>query len=224
MTKFAERKKKWGSEMVFQSISLPVNIIEKLKLLKEQYADCYGRKVSYGEIFERMFSPMALGNVDPGVYARFDEALKSRGEFDEVVTRATNKAVEDLAKRTEENGTSLAEEAEKERKAVVEKMDQERLAAGLGLTAEQLKENEATFDPTAPENEPWKLRYLFEKDGEQVDALPGDLVPFYAKVNGFNIGMSKLLADGWTLQNEVGVELDLEQAQKIRALIREHQN
>lgn len=104
------------------------------------------------------------------------------------------------------------------------KKEQERLAAGLGLTAEQLKENEATFDPTAPENEPWKLRYLFEKDGEQVDALPGDLVPFYAKVNGFNIGMSKLLADGWTLQNEVGVELDLEQAQKIRALIREHQN
>lgn len=112
--------------MVFQSISLPVNIIEKLKLLKEQYTDCYGRKVSYGEIFERMFSPMALGNVDPGVYARFDEALKSRAEFDEVVTRATNKAVEDLAKRTEENGTSLAEEAEKERKAVVEKIDQER--------------------------------------------------------------------------------------------------
>lgn len=104
------------------------------------------------------------------------------------------------------------------------KKEQERLAADLGLTAEQLKENKDAFDPTVPENEPWKLRYLFEKDGEQVDALPGDLVPFYAKVNGFNIGMSKLLADGWTLQNEVGVELDLEQAQKIRALIREHQN
>lgn len=126
MTKFAERKKKWGTEMVFQSISLPVNIIEKLKLLKEQYEDCYGRKVSYGEIFERLFSPMALGNVDPGVYARFEEALKTRAEFDEVVTRATKRAVDDLARRAEENGTSLAEEAEKERKAVVDKMDHER--------------------------------------------------------------------------------------------------
>ena len=126
MTKFAERKKKWGTEMVFQSISLPKNIIEKLKLLKEQYEDCYGRKVSYGEIFERLFSPMALGNVDPGVYARFKEALKSRAEFDEVVTRSTKRAVDELARRAEENGTSLAEEAEKERKAVVEKMDHER--------------------------------------------------------------------------------------------------
>lgn len=100
--------------------------------------------------------------------------------------------------------------------------EQERLAAGLGLTPEQLKENEAAFDPTDQENEPWKLSYFFEKDGEQVDALPGDLVPFYAKVNGQNIGISKLLADGWTLQNEVGVELDLSQAQKICALIKEH--
>ena len=112
--------------MVFQSISLPVNIIEKLKLLKEKYEDRYERKVSYGEIFERLFSPMALGNVDPGVFARFEEALKSRAEFDEVVTRATKRAVDNLARRAEENGTSLGEEAEKERKAVVEKMDHER--------------------------------------------------------------------------------------------------
>ena len=118
MTKFAERKKKWGTEMVFQSISLPVNIIEKLKLLKEQYEDCYGRKVSYGEIFERLFSPMALGNVDPGVYARFEEALKARAEFDEVVTRATKRAVDVLARRAEENGTNLVEEAEKEARCI----------------------------------------------------------------------------------------------------------
>lgn len=102
------------------------------------------------------------------------------------------------------------------------KKEQERLAAGLGLTPEQLTENETSFDPTDSENEPWKLSYFFEKDGEQVDALPGDLVPFYAKVNGQNIGISKLLADGWTLQNECGNELDYEEALKIRSLIKEH--
>lgn len=91
MTKFAERTKKWGTEMVFKSISLPVNIIEKLKLLKETYRQHYGRQVSYGEIFERLFSPIALGNVDPGVYSSFSTALKSREDFDEVVTRSTKK-------------------------------------------------------------------------------------------------------------------------------------
>lgn len=101
------------------------------------------------------------------------------------------------------------------------KKEQERMAAGLGITAEQLKENEAAFDPTDPENEPWKLSYFFEKDGEQVEALPGVYTPFYANINGQNLGMAKLLAAGWTLQNEVGVELDFSQAQKICALIKE---
>ena len=87
--KFSERKKKWGTEMVFKSISLPENIIEKLKLLQDIYKEQYARRVSYGEIFERLFSPMALGNVDPGVYAKFEEVLKSKVEFDEVVTRST---------------------------------------------------------------------------------------------------------------------------------------
>ena len=41
--KFADRKKKWGTEMVFQSISLPVNIIEKLKLLQDIYEVQYRR-------------------------------------------------------------------------------------------------------------------------------------------------------------------------------------
>lgn len=100
--------------------------------------------------------------------------------------------------------------------------EEKKFAAGLGLTTEQMEANEAAFDPADPENEPWKLSYFFEKDGEQVDALPGDLVPFYAKVNGQNIGISKLLADGWTLQNECGNELDYEEALKIRSLIKEH--
>ena len=103
------------------------------------------------------------------------------------------------------------------------KKEQERLAAGLGLTPEQLKENEAAFDPTDPENEPWKLSYFFEKDGERVEALPGIYTPFYAKINGRNVGMKDMLVDGWILMNEVGVELDFDQAVKICTLIKEHQ-
>lgn len=102
------------------------------------------------------------------------------------------------------------------------KKEQERLAAGLGLTPEQLGANLATYDPTNPEDEPWKLRYCFEKDGEEVEALPGDLTPFYAKRDGNYFGMKDMLSAGWTLQNEIGDELNFEQAKKIRTLIKEH--
>ena len=100
--------------------------------------------------------------------------------------------------------------------------NQEKMAAGLGLTAEQLKANEESFDPTDPEIEPWKVSYSFEKDGEQVEALPGTYTPFYAKINGRNVGMKDMLVEGWTLQDECGNELDFEQAMKICALIKEH--
>lgn len=100
--------------------------------------------------------------------------------------------------------------------------NQEKMAAGLGLTAEQLKANEESFDPTDPEIEPWKVSYSFEKDGKQVEALPGTYTPFYAKINGHNVGMKDMLVDGWILMNEVGVELDFDQAVKICALIKEH--
>lgn len=122
MTKFAERKKKWGTEMVFKSISLPENIIAKLKLLKEQYEAHYNRQVSYGEIFERLFSPIALGNVDPGVYSSFASALKSRAELDELVTRSTMGIIDNSAEREDNNNNSIREEeTNKEQQAVTEK-------------------------------------------------------------------------------------------------------
>lgn len=103
------------------------------------------------------------------------------------------------------------------------KKEQERMAAGLGITAEQLKENEVAFDPTDPENEPWKLKYVFEKEGEEIEAHPGNLTPFYAKINRRNVGLKDMLLTGWSLQNEIGVKLNFEQATKICALIKEHQ-
>ena len=121
MTRFAERKKKWGTEMVFKSISLPENIIKKMKLLQEIYQDKYERKVSYGEIFERLFSPMALGNVDPGVYSSFASALKSRSEFDEVVKRPTRMPAGEIERREKGDGTGIPEETGKELQAVAEK-------------------------------------------------------------------------------------------------------
>lgn len=106
--------------MVFHSLSLPVNIIEKLKLLKTCYEEVYRKKMSYGEIFERLLSSVGLGSVDPPVYDMFQDALKTRAEFNEVVTRSTKKIVDEIEARAAANGTTFLEEAEKEQKEVIE--------------------------------------------------------------------------------------------------------
>lgn len=89
--------------------------------------------------------------------------------------------------------------------------EQERMAAGLDITAEYLKENE-----------PWELRYMFKKDGEEVEAYLGDKAAFYAKMTGRSIGMAAMMKDGWTLMNEVGVELDINEAWRIHNIIKAH--
>ena len=76
-------------------------------------------------------------------------------------------------------------------------------------------------DPT--EGEVWDLRYYFERDGEQLEAKLGDMAPFYAKVNGRNVGIKALMDDEWNFINEVGIEITLEQAIIIRNKIKEHQ-
>lgn len=89
----------------------------------------------------------------------------------------------------------------------------------LAHTVKQL-ENRAAFDPT--EGEVWDISYHFEKEGEDdVEAHIGDRTAFYAIIDSRYIGISQMLADGWTLCNEFGVELDIEQAWKIRNAIRE---
>lgn len=98
------------------------------------------------------------------------------------------------------------------------KKEQERMAAGLGITAEQLKENYLA----ATENEPWEFRYKFKKDGKEVEAYLGDKAAFYAKMDGRSFGMSAMIHEGWTLMNEVGVELDINEAWKIHNIIKAH--
>ena len=96
----------------------------------------------------------------------------------------------------------------------------EEMAADLGLTPEQLQANEAAHDPADEKNEPWKMRYVFEKNGKEIEAIPGDKEPFYARMAGRNVGMKEMLADGWTLLNEIGDELNFQQAERINALFK----
>ena len=96
----------------------------------------------------------------------------------------------------------------------------ENMASGLGITAEQLEDNQASFDPAGEDC--WELSYSFIREGEEVEAIPGDREAFYAKLNGKSVGMSAMVADGWTLISEIGVEIDFDKAWEINKLIKEH--
>ena len=75
-------------------------------------------------------------------------------------------------------------------------------------------------DPT--EGEIWEMRHFFERDGEELDAIPGDLTPFYAVKEGRNVGMKQLFADGWVLMNDAGIEIDYDQAATVSRILKQH--
>lgn len=75
-------------------------------------------------------------------------------------------------------------------------------------------------DPT--EGSIWEMRYFFERDGEELDAIPGDLTSFYAVRDGGRVGMESLLAEGWVLLNDAGIEIDYDQAVQVSRILKEH--
>ena len=66
------------------------------------------------------------------------------------------------------------------------------------------------------------MRHFFERDGEELDAIPGDLTPFYAVKEGRTVGMKQLFADGWTLMNDAGIEIDYDQAAEVSQILKQH--
>ena len=78
-----------------------------------------------------------------------------------------------------------------------------------------------TFPVDPTEGDIWDMRYIFEKDSEELDAIPGDWTPFYAVKEGRNVGMKQLFAEGWMLLNEVGIEITYEQAVKINQILKQ---
>ncbi len=140
MDKISHKKVK-GEKMEYRSVSLPTSLVEDLAILRECYEDTWfpvkeedsprkkRKAVSYEKVFERLLSKSGLGHVDPDVYQEFIEVRKTRKSFPDVVKRSTRKAVEELAARAEENGTSVKEEALKEQekaKAEIEELRAKR--------------------------------------------------------------------------------------------------
>ena len=134
-------KKVKGEKMEYRSVSLPTSLVEDLAILRECYEDTWfpvkeedgSRKkrkaVSYEKVFERLLSKSGLGHVDPDVYQEFVQVRKTRKKFLEVVKLSTRKAVEELAARAQENGTSQKEEARNAQEEARENL--EKVRAGI---------------------------------------------------------------------------------------------
>ena len=75
-------------------------------------------------------------------------------------------------------------------------------------------------DPT--KGKIWEMSHFFERDGEELDAIPGDLTPFFAMKGGRRVEMTQLLADGWVLMNDAGIEIDYDQAAEISLILKSH--
>jgi hypothetical protein len=150
-------------------------------------------------------------------------ATKKDKDGNPVTVRVT---YEQMLRRWMDNVGRLDSDVEKCFRKIKEdrRKEQERMAAGLGQTSEEYRENQASFDPADPELEPWKLGYTFERDGEEIEAYPGDRSPFFAKIDGRYVGMKEMLAGDWTLINSAGAELDIDQAWQVNKLIKEHQD
>ena len=68
-------------------------------------------------------------------------------------------------------------------------------------------------DPTEGDVE--NMRYFFEKDGEEIEAYTGYWPGFYAVVDGEKRDQEAMMADGWILMNDAGIEISQTQAIEI---------
>lgn len=72
------------------------------------------------------------------------------------------------------------------------------------------------------EGDIWELGYSFEKDGDELEAVPDEDRLFYAVLDGQQVGMKELDQQGWVLMNEVGIEIDIIEAVKVSKILLAH--
>lgn len=75
-------------------------------------------------------------------------------------------------------------------------------------------------DPT--EGEVWNMRYFFERDGDEIEAYTGYWPGFFAMVDCQERDQEEMMADGWVLMNEAGIEISPADALSISMIISEH--
>ena len=249
-------KKVKGEKMEYRSVSLPTSLVEDLAILRECYEDTWfpvkeedgprkkRKAVSYEKVFERILSKSGLGHVDPDVYQEFIEVRKTRKSFPDVVKRSTRKAVEELADRAQENGTSLKEEARNAQEEARENLEKVRagipyidphspidsVLTDMAGTAAVPTDQELQEDPRLQEaygekekvKERHQLQYFFVKGENRLPARfskgPGTFaVTFEDRPRGVTFMTNR----GWHLEDELGNIVDNKTATDIK---REYEN
>ena len=109
-----QRARKGEGRKKIAHVQVPKEVKEMLDEFKDVYSACYGRKVSYEQMFRDW---MDHGRIDTKVWKRVQEMKKNSEVFSEVAEDVARKAAEEVAARSEQNGTSLKEEAFKEKEA-----------------------------------------------------------------------------------------------------------
>ena len=131
-------KKGDGRRAVIMHIQVPKEVKEMLDEFKDAYSACYGRKVSYEQMFRDW---MDHGRIDTKVWKFVNESRKARKDFPEEVADVTRKAAEEVAARAEQNGTSLKEEAFKEKEAAAVDLE------SILLDGQNFHEIDVSIDP-----------------------------------------------------------------------------
>lgn len=117
-----QRARKGEGRKKIAPVQVPEEVKKMLDEFKDAYSACYGRKVSYEQMFRDW---MDHGRIDTKVWKRVQEMKKNSEAFSEVAEDVARKAAEEVARkaaeevaaRSEQNGTSLKEEAFKEKEA-----------------------------------------------------------------------------------------------------------
>lgn len=79
-----------------------------------------------------------------------------------------------------------------------------------------------TYPVDPKEGEVWDMRYFFERDGEEIEGYTGYLPGFFAMVDGQERDQDAMMADGWTLINDTGIEISPADALTISTIISAH--
>ena len=79
-----------------------------------------------------------------------------------------------------------------------------------------------TYPVDPSEGKIWEMSHFFERDGEELEAIPDEECLFYAILGGKRMTMIDLMNEEWVLMNEAGIEIDPYQARKVSKKLLQH--
>ena len=77
-----------NDKMTFKSIRVPEPLMDDMKVLKNAYEECYGKKMTFEDVIRKMMSSIEVG--DPTVWEMYCTIQASRAEMQERINSLKN--------------------------------------------------------------------------------------------------------------------------------------